>query len=105
MNATTTIDGANALISLHGDIDYDTLPGLLDAAAQLPETVTAVTWDLHGVPFMDVAAIHLLSDRRGGRTVTVTGLGAQPQRLIRMASNLFPGLFEDPHPAGAEHTL
>ncbi|PWI43022.1 STAS domain-containing protein [Streptomyces sp. ICBB 8177] len=90
MYTTTRIDGGNASITPHGDIDYETLPSLLDATRALPVTVTAVVWDLHDVPFMDVAGLHLLSDRRPGSTVTLLGLRPQSQRLLHLAARVFP---------------
>ncbi|MEU6173061.1 STAS domain-containing protein [Streptantibioticus parmotrematis] len=85
-----TVDGTNAAITPHGDIDFDTLPGLLNAARALPATVTAVTWDMYDVPFMDVAGLHLLSSRRPHRTARFVGLRPQPQRVVTLATHLFP---------------
>ncbi|MBY8887253.1 hypothetical protein K7472_20740 [Streptomyces sp. PTM05] len=99
MDVTKTIDGVNASIAPHGDIDFDALPSLLHAVAALPSTVTVVTWDLHDVPFMDLAGLHLLNDQRHRRTVIITGLRPQPRRLIRVATELFSTLPAHQQPA------
>ncbi|WP_314225357.1 hypothetical protein [Streptomyces zaehneri] len=96
MHITTMIVGTAARITPHGAIDHDTLPALRAAAAALPPNVTVVTWDLHDAPFMDVAGLHLLTDRRPPdgppRQTAVTGLAPQPLRLLRLAAELFPAL-------------
>ncbi|MFI8952745.1 STAS domain-containing protein [Streptomyces sp. NPDC053750] len=95
---TTTIDGTSARITVRGDIDYDTLPPLRDAAAALPAHVTDLLWDLHQTAFMDVAGLHLLftpipSGNGPVRRTTVTGLRPQPLRLLRLAADLHPSVF------------
>ncbi|WP_063795817.1 STAS domain-containing protein [Peterkaempfera griseoplana] len=88
-------NGATTVISPRGEIDFTTLPDLLTAARKLPRCVTEVVWDLREAAFMDVAGLHLLVDQRlacrgTNRTLTVTGLGQQPQRLLTLVSELFP---------------
>lgn len=95
MLVTTTNDGITAVISPHGEIDFDTLPALLAAARKVPASVTQVTWDLRAARFMDVAGLHLLIHQRlaclnTDRTLTVTGLHRQPLYLLQLARDLFP---------------
>ncbi|MEV5899815.1 hypothetical protein [Streptomyces sp. NPDC052127] len=96
MHITTMIVGTAARITPHGAIDYDTLPALRAAAAALPPNVNVVTWDLHDTSFMDVAGLHLLTDRRPQdgppRRTAVAGPAPQPLRLLRLAAELFPAL-------------
>ncbi|WP_328320726.1 STAS domain-containing protein [Streptomyces sp. NBC_00388] len=96
MHITTEIDGTTALITPHGEIDYDSLAALRATAAGLPQAVTDVTWDLHDARFMDVAGLHLLGDRRrqdrSPRRTAVTGLAPQPLRLLHLAAELFPAM-------------
>ncbi|MDF3297080.1 STAS domain-containing protein [Streptomyces tropicalis] len=97
MHSTTTIDGSTARIVPHGDIDFTALADLRASRAALPPEVTTVTWDLHDAAFMDVAGLHLLTDHltetgHPHRTAAVTGLTAQPDRLLRLASDLFPAM-------------
>ncbi|MFF0142820.1 STAS domain-containing protein [Streptomyces sp. NPDC005227] len=82
-------------MSPHGAIDADTLPHLIAAAHTLPTAVTHVTWDLHDIPFMDSAGLHLLHHRRHtcrqtARTLTASGLTEQSLDLLRLAEQLFP---------------
>ncbi|MET9255375.1 STAS domain-containing protein [Streptomyces sp. NPDC003717] len=95
MSVPVAIEGNAAVFTPRGDVDSDTLPGLLATARRLPPTVTRVTWDLRHTVFMDIAGLHLLIDQReecrgAGRLLTVTGLGEQPLRLLRLAGQLFP---------------
>ncbi|BDM74460.1 hypothetical protein HEK616_79470 (plasmid) [Streptomyces nigrescens] len=95
MLISTTHDGATAVISPVGEIDFVALPELLAAAQELPRSVSQVTWDLREALFMDVAGLHLLVHQRlacldTDRTLTVTGLHQQPLRLLRLAQELFP---------------
>ncbi|MFE2058019.1 STAS domain-containing protein [Streptomyces sp. NPDC059446] len=96
MHITTALDGTTARITPHGAIDHDTAPALRAALAALPMSVTRVVWDLHGVPFMDSAALHLLTDPQPAdgpsRQVAVTGLEPQAAVLLRTAAGLFPTL-------------
>ncbi|MFG3157037.1 STAS domain-containing protein [Streptomyces sp. NPDC048219] len=99
MNTTTTIDGTSARITPYGDIDYDTLPPLRAAADALPPQVTDLLWDLTHTAFMDVAGLHLLfTPTPPGNgphlRTTVTGLRPQPLRLLRLAVDLNPDVFE-----------
>ncbi|MER5714033.1 hypothetical protein [Streptomyces sp. NPDC002132] len=98
MNITTTIDGASARISLCGEIDFDTLLPLRAAFDALPPQVTDLQWDLTLAPFMDVAGLHLFFDptTAGGpqRRATVTGLRAQPLRLLLTAAEVNPTVFD-----------
>ncbi|WP_221349491.1 STAS domain-containing protein [Streptomyces beigongshangae] len=95
MSISTTIDGTTVVIRPRGEIDFDTLPNLLATAQKLPQSVTEVVWDLREAQFMDVSALHLLVHQRlacqeANRTLTVTGLSQQPQRLLQLAQELFP---------------
>ncbi len=96
MHFTTRIDGAAAHITVHGEIDYDTLPTLRAAAAGLPPNVTELVWDLHDARFMDVAGLHLLCDQPSqegpARKTTVTNLAPQPLRLLVLATEVNPAL-------------
>ncbi|MFC8230265.1 STAS domain-containing protein [Streptomyces sp. NPDC057287] len=96
MHITTALDGSTARITPHGAIDHDTAPALRTALAALPVSVTRVVWDLHDVPFMDSAALHLLTDphpaNAPSRQMTVTGLEPQAAELLRTAAELFPTL-------------
>ncbi|MFE4216152.1 STAS domain-containing protein [Streptomyces sp. NPDC056844] len=96
MHITTTIDDSAAHITPHGAIDHDTAPALSMALASLPPSVTRVVWNLQDVPFMDSAALHLLTDPQPAdapsRQVAVTGLEPQAAELLRMAAKLFPTL-------------
>ncbi|MFD7015339.1 STAS domain-containing protein [Streptomyces sp. NPDC059928] len=106
MLITAENDGFTAIISPHGEIDFDALPSLLAAARELPQSVTQVTWDLRDAVFMDIAGLHLLIHQRldcldTERMLTVTGLDRQPLRLLRLAQELFPaGKWGDFLPGG-----
>ncbi|MFJ6530562.1 hypothetical protein ACIQMZ_35570 [Streptomyces longwoodensis] len=57
--------------------------------------VTDVQWDFHDTPFMDVAGLHLLFAPSGSqRKTTVTGLHLQPLRLLLLAADLDPAVFD-----------
>ncbi|AQS71110.1 STAS domain-containing protein [Streptomyces pactum] len=96
MHFTMRIDGTAARVTVHGDIDYTTLPTLRAAAAGLPPQVTELVWDLHDARFMDVAGLHLLFEQpsQGGspRKTTVTNLAPQPLRLLVLATEVNPAL-------------
>ncbi|MEU1084689.1 STAS domain-containing protein [Streptomyces sp. NPDC005908] len=96
MHFTTHIDGSAARITVHGDIDYDTLPTLRAVAAGLPAGVTELVWDLEHARFMDVAGLHLLFEESSPtgppRKTTVTNLAPQPLRLLVLAAEIKPGL-------------
>ncbi|CAL9608423.1 hypothetical protein SUDANB58_05582 [Streptomyces sp. enrichment culture] len=96
MHFTMRIDGTTARITVHGEIDYSTLPTLRAAAAGLPPNVTELIWDLHDAHFMDVAGLHLLFEepsREGPpRKTTVTNLAPQPLRLLLLATEVNPAL-------------
>lgn len=96
MHFTTRIDGSTARITVHGDIDYDTLPILRAAAAALPPSVTELVWDLEHARFMDVAGLHLLFEQQAPeyppRRTTVTNLAPQPLRLLLLAAEVKPDL-------------
>ncbi|MEU6058770.1 STAS domain-containing protein [Streptomyces sp. NPDC047097] len=98
MHSTTTIEGTTARITPHGVIDFTTLPGLRASRAALPSEITAVTWDLRDIVFMDVAGLHLLTEHLSENghprrwIVAVAGLAAQPERLLRMAAEAFPAM-------------
>ncbi|MFI5963564.1 hypothetical protein ACIA8J_15450 [Streptomyces asoensis] len=93
---TLRIDGAAAHIVVHGEIDFDALPVLRAAAADLPPDVTELVWDLHDAGFMDVAGLHLLFEQppRPGpaRKTTVINLAPQPLRLLLLATEVDPDL-------------
>ncbi|MFJ9623920.1 STAS domain-containing protein [Streptomyces sp. NPDC101181] len=95
MHIITMLDGVTATVTPRGELDHDTLPLLRAAAAELPDHVTRVTWDLREIHFMDSAGLHLLTDppaSDGGpaRSVSVTGLTAQTRRLLSLAADVFP---------------
>ncbi|MFI8205283.1 STAS domain-containing protein [Streptomyces sp. NPDC085937] len=96
MHFTTHIDGSTARITVHGDIDYDTLPALRAAAGGLPPSVTELVWDLEHARFMDVAGLHLLFEEKTPeyplRKTTVTNLAPQPLRLLVLAAEVRPDL-------------
>ncbi|MEV8554590.1 STAS domain-containing protein [Streptomyces glaucescens] len=98
MNITTRIDGTCARITPHGDIDRDTFPPLQAAVEALPARITDLVWDLHQTPFMDVAGLHLLfapaATGISDRTTTVTGLRSQPLRLLLLATDVNPAVFD-----------
>ncbi|MEU0897134.1 STAS domain-containing protein [Streptomyces massasporeus] len=96
MHFTMRIDGTAAHITVHGEIDYNTLPTLRAAAAGLPPHVTELVWDLYDAHFMDVAGLHLLfeqpSQEGPPRKTTVTNLAPQPLRLLVLAAEMDPAL-------------
>ncbi|MFK8905639.1 STAS domain-containing protein [Streptomyces sp. YS-3] len=96
MHFTLRIDGTTAHVTVHGDIDYATLPTLRAAAAGLPPQVTELVWDLHDARFMDVAGLHLLFEHHSPqgprRKTTVTNLAPQPLRLLLLATEMNPAL-------------
>lgn len=96
MHFTKRIDGTAAHITVHGEIDYTTLPALRAAAAGLPPHVTELVWDLLDARFMDVAGLHLLfehpSPQGPPRKTTVTNLAPQPLRLLLLAAEVNPAL-------------
>jgi anti-anti-sigma factor len=96
MHFTLRIDGTAAHITVHGEIDYTTLPTLRAAAAGLPPNVTELVWDLHRARFMDVAGLHLLFEEPApqgpSRKTTVTNLAPQPLRLLLLAAEVNPAL-------------
>jgi anti-anti-sigma factor len=96
MHFTLRIDGTAAHITVHGEIDYTTLPTLRAAAAGLPPNVTELVWDLHDARFIDVAGLHLLFEQPSPegppRKTTVTNLAPQPLRLLALATETIPAL-------------
>lgn len=100
MNITTAINGTTARITPRGDIDFDTLPPLRTAAHALPAHVSDVLWDLSHTPFMDLAGLHLLFTptpvvpHGRGRRTSVTGLRSQPLRLLLLAADTNPAVFD-----------
>ncbi|MFG2793380.1 STAS domain-containing protein [Streptomyces sp. NPDC048419] len=96
MHFTLRIDDTAAHITVHGEIDYNTLPTLRAAAAGLPSNVTELVWDLHDAYFMDVAGLHLLFEQPSPegppRKTTVTNLAPQPLRLLVVAAEVIPAL-------------
>ncbi|MEU6057020.1 STAS domain-containing protein [Streptomyces sp. NPDC047097] len=96
MDSTTEVAGEAAWITPHGDIDFSSLPSLRAAAARLPAAVTSLTWDLRDVSFLDLAGLHLLAEqancaRLASRALSVIRLQPQPRRLLKVATELFPG--------------
>ncbi|MFG2682376.1 STAS domain-containing protein [Streptomyces sp. NPDC048392] len=96
MYFTMRIDATAAHITVHGEIDYNTLPTLRSAAAGLPPEVTELVWDLRDARFMDVAGLHLLfeqpSQESPPRKTTVSNLAPQPLRLLLLAAETNPAL-------------
>ncbi|MER6440209.1 STAS domain-containing protein [Streptomyces sp. NPDC001185] len=95
MILTVTDAGVTAVFSPRGEIGFDTLPGVLARAQEVPHTATGVTWDLRQARFVDVAGLHLLIHQRlacqdTGRILTVVSLQQQPKRLLDLAWELFP---------------
>ncbi|MBM9624392.1 STAS domain-containing protein [Streptomyces zhihengii] len=91
MNITTEIRGASATLTPYGDIDFLHLDLLRATLHQLPPTVTDVSWDLRDAPFVDVAALHLLSTPTGPqRVMRLANLHPQARRLLTIACDLFP---------------
>ncbi|MBM9623876.1 STAS domain-containing protein [Streptomyces zhihengii] len=91
MNITTEIHGNAATLTPRGDIDYQHLDLLRATLHQLPPTVTDVAWDLRDTPFVDVAALHLLSTPSDPqRATSLTNLQPQHRRLLDIACELFP---------------
>ncbi|MER7983686.1 STAS domain-containing protein [Streptomyces sp. NPDC095817] len=105
MIVKTSIIGTTAVISPHGDIDFDSLPHLVTAADELPAVVTRVIWDFQAVSFIDSAGLDLLTCQRRtcqalNRTLTVSGLPGQGRRLLSLSEDLFPtGNWDDFIPA------
>ncbi|MEU5274814.1 hypothetical protein AB0G87_00190 [Streptomyces asoensis] len=92
---TLRIAGAAAHIAVHGEIDYEALPMLRAAAADLPPDVAELVWDFQDARFMDVAGLHLLFEPSRGapaRKTTVTNLAPQPLRLLVLAAEVNPNL-------------
>jgi hypothetical protein len=50
MHFTMRIDGTAAHITVHGEIDYNTLPTLRAAAAGQPSKLTELVWDYCMMP-------------------------------------------------------
>ncbi|MEV8129444.1 hypothetical protein AB0P07_36450 [Streptomyces sp. NPDC085944] len=98
MDVITTLDGARASLTPHGDIDFDTLTSLRAAVDALPAHVTDLLWDLHHTSFMDIAGLHLLFDPAAGgggvRSTAVTGLRPQAMRLLLLATDVHPTVFD-----------
>ncbi|MFJ3091442.1 STAS domain-containing protein [Streptomyces sp. NPDC086838] len=93
----TTINGTFARITPSGDIDADTLAPLRAAADALPSHVSDLQWDLHHTFFMDVSGLHLLLPQQmagPARHITVARLRPQPARLLLLAADLRPGVFD-----------
>ncbi|MET7382912.1 STAS domain-containing protein [Streptomyces sp. NPDC005526] len=94
-----------ATLTVDTDIDDQTRPAVEAAVAGLPGTVRDLTLDLVAVRFVDSAVLHLILSARdffgpdGGR-LHVAGLGAQPRRLLVLATDLWPeARWEDYLPA------
>ncbi|MFF8747254.1 STAS domain-containing protein [Streptomyces californicus] len=95
MLTSTIVVEDSAVITPHGDIDFEALPALRAAAHALPAEVRKVTWDLSHVNFADTAALHLLDEqcfaaRHHARRVFVRGLRPQPSRLLQVATTILP---------------
>ncbi|OQR63398.1 hypothetical protein B6E66_13695 [Streptomyces maremycinicus] len=93
---TLRIEGIVAHITVHAEIDYETLPTLRAATADLPPDVAELVWDLQNAHFMDVAGLHLLFEQppQPGRALktTVANLAPQPLRLLLLAAEVNPAL-------------
>lgn len=103
------------LVLLHGEIDRSVRDEIDSALNALPADVTTVHLSFDAVSFMDSSGLALLDEQRGrmrkrdGR-LSVSGLRAQPLRLLHSAAKAIPdGEWEDflpqAQPAGtcAEH--
>ncbi|MFF0204523.1 STAS domain-containing protein [Streptomyces sp. NPDC005017] len=77
------------VITVTGEMDFDTSPALSRAAELIPPRCTTLQIDLSGVSFMDAGGLNLLLRLRrhhsaGGSSFTLTGLRHQPTRLFRL---------------------
>lgn len=94
LTSTIVVEDA-AIVTPHGDIDFEALPSLRAAAHVLPAEVRKVTWDLSHVSFADTAVLHLLDEQclaahHHARRVFVRGLRPQPSRLFQVAATTLP---------------
>ncbi|MCX0241933.1 hypothetical protein [Streptomyces drozdowiczii] len=97
MNITTVINGTFARITPSGDIDADSLAPLHTAVGALSPHVSDLQWDLHHTLFMDVSGLHLLLPQQLAdpiQHITVVRLCPQPARLLLLAADLRPGIFD-----------
>ncbi|GAA2325548.1 STAS domain-containing protein [Streptomyces kunmingensis] len=97
MNITTELDGHRATLTPHGDIDFDAMDHLQTSLVRLPSAVTRVVWDLHDVPFVDIAGLHLLATSLGPVQSAVTHLNPQALGMLRLACELFPHMGFERH--------
>ncbi|WP_420037330.1 STAS domain-containing protein [Streptomyces sp. cg28] len=97
MNVTVERHSDSATLTPHGDIGFADLDQLRARVDQLPSDVTEVVWDLHAVPFMDIAGLHLLGVSSPRLHVSVTNLPSQPLHLLRLAGELFPHMGWEQH--------
>lgn len=77
---------------------HDALSPLRVVVEAFPAPVTDLLWDLSPTPFMDLAGLHLLFSpplpRRTVLSTPVTGLHAQPLRLLLLATDPHPRAFD-----------
>ncbi|MFI0239562.1 STAS domain-containing protein [Streptomyces sp. NPDC016845] len=91
VRARTVTDGPGGpVITLSGDLDYETAPDLLAAVTALaPGPGTIVTLDLSGVQFFDSGGINVLLRARGqlqerGAALAVSRLSPAVERIFRI---------------------
>ncbi|GAB7038507.1 MULTISPECIES: STAS domain-containing protein [Catenuloplanes] len=87
---TSHPDKATVVLSLFGDLDFDTAEELVDQATRaLTPAIRAICLDLSGLYICDSsglsALIHISQDARGtGATFTMTGITAQLRRILEV---------------------
>ncbi|MEU7060902.1 STAS domain-containing protein [Streptomyces sp. NPDC046197] len=77
------------VITVCGEMDLQTCPGLAQAASGVPVGGKPLHLDLSGVSFMDSSGLNLLLHLRRrlqaeGALLAVTGLQPQPARLLQI---------------------
>ncbi|MEU1118072.1 MULTISPECIES: STAS domain-containing protein [unclassified Streptomyces] len=92
MNVTTELNGHSATVTPHGDLDFEQLDHLYGCIRRLPPAITEIRWDLHAVPFMTIAGLHLLDTRTTRLHVTVVNPAPQPLHLLELAGEMFSHL-------------
>ncbi|MYT73379.1 MULTISPECIES: hypothetical protein [unclassified Streptomyces] len=97
MDLTITLHDETATLAPHGDIDGEQLDDLNHYRAGLPTEVTEVVWNLRDVPFLCIAALHLLDPSTPHLSITVVNIPPQPLRLLNLAHEQFPRMGWDRH--------
>ncbi|GAA2342825.1 STAS domain-containing protein [Streptomyces kunmingensis] len=108
LSCTVTDEPDGPVITLSGDLDYETAPDLLAAVTALAAPAgTTVTLDLSGVQFFDSAGINVLLRARGalherGAELAVRRLSAVVERIFRI-TGLDTVLVPDARTATGDH--